>query len=600
MKSFRVLEWSAAVTIAAMLPVLFVSGQVTQRTTLTEARPIQFDEVTTDAGIEFHLRSGTLAKRYLIEVMAGGVAFIDVDDDGWIDLYFVNGSSLEEERRGERREPNRLYRNRGDGTFANVTDQAGVGGRYWGMGVCTGDVNNDGWDDLYVTNVGPNLLYLNNGNGTFSEAGATSGTNHRAWSSSCAFADADGDADLDLYVSNYLVYNLDDPPVRTNGGDRCIFRGLPGVEVACGPLGLTPAPDRFYENRGDGTFLDATASSGMTRVPPAYGLGVVWGDYDDDGDQDLYVANDEMPNFLFRNDGGGQFTEVGLITGVALTLDGRVQGGMGSDFGDVDNDGDLDLIVTNFVDDYNTLYRNDGNGTFLDGTQQSAMIGPAMPYVGWGVTFVDLDLDGRLDIPVANGHLYPQLDQISSDEPRLFSDVGSPNFLGGLGGLPTPSGRGYLQRNQLFQSTGGGRFTEVGEIAGVGFRLRDSSSSRGLAAGDINNDGLVDLVITHLDETPSVLLNRSQEGNWLLLDLRTTVSNRSAIGAVAFVRIGDLVLRRDVRSGGGYQSQHDRRLHFGLGEHTRIDELTIRWPSGQIDRRWDLDANRILVIREDP
>jgi hypothetical protein len=592
MKWLRALCWSIATAGLLLAWILVLTGDAAQREAQSAPRPIRFDEVAEDAGIDFRLRSGTPDKAYLIEVMAGGVAFTDFDDDGWVDLYFVNGSSLDEERRGERQEPNRLYRNNGDGTFFDVTAQAGVGGKYWGMGVCAGDVNGDGREDLYVTNAGPNLLYLNDGDGAFRDTSEASGASDSAWSSSCAFADSDGDGDLDLYVSNYLAYDLDDPPERTTSGARCSFRGLPGIEVACGPLGLTPTPDRFYENLGDGSFREATASAGLASVPPSYGLGVVWGDYDDDGDQDLYVANDEMANFLFRNDSDGRFTEIGLEAGVALSLDGRIQGGMGVDFGDADNDGDLDLIVTNFVDDYNVLYRNNGNGTFSDSTPASTMLAPALPYVGWGVVFVDLDLDGFLDLPVANGHLYPQLDRVTTREPRLFP------LRGGFSDSPRPNGRGYWQRNQLFQNTGGSRFAAVGEDAGDGFRLRDSLSSRGLAAGDLNNDGLMDLVITHLDDAPSVLLNRSQPGNWLLLDLRGTKSNRSAIGASVTARLGDRILRRDVRSGGSYQSQHDRRLHFGLGDRDRIDELRIKWPSGELEIRTDVEANRVVVIRE--
>lgn len=585
-------SWLAVIASVVWLPAALAPGRAIQRQEAIDPWPIRFEDVTRDAGIDFHLRSGSPDKLYLIEATTGGVAFIDIDDDGWVDLYFVNGSSFEEEAQGERREPNRLYRNLGNGTFADVTDWAGVGGRHWGMGVCVGDVDNDGREDLYVTNAGPNLLYRNNADGTFGEIGAASGTNHPAWSSSCAFADVDADGDLDLYVSNYLVYDLTNPPRLANNGGRCTFRDLPDVDVACGPLGLTPAPDRFFENLGDGTFRDATTSSGMGDVPPAYGMGVVWGDYDDDGDQDLYVANDEMPNYLFRNDGTGQFTEVGLLTGVALSLDGRVQGGMGVAFGDADNDADLDLVVTNFVDDYNTLYRNDGNGIFTDVTGSTTMLSPALPYVGWGVVFADLDLDGRSDLPVANGHLYPQLDETHS---LLRSLTG---LLSRFGGTPIPSGRGYLQRNQLFQNAGNGRFLDVSEDVGAGFQIPESLSSRGLATGDINNDGRLDLVITHLDDVPSVLLNRSRPGNWLLLDLQATTSNRSTIGAVAVARIGDYLVRRDVGSGGSYQSHHDRRLHFGLGEASRIDELTIRWPSGQEDTRRDVAANQILVLRE--
>jgi hypothetical protein len=272
---------------------------------------------------------------------------------------------------------------------------------------------------------------------------------------------------------------------------------------------------------------------------------------------------------------------------------------MGVDVGDVDGDGDLDLVVTNFVDDYNTLYRNEGNGTFSDATQSAALVAAALPYVGWGLALVDLDLDGDLDLPIANGHLYPQLDRPSPPQQRsLARDTGLAGFLGGFLEAPEPSGRGYLQRNQLFRNDGSGRFGDATGNAGEGFRLGDAASSRGLAAGDLDNDGLVDLVVTHLDEAPSVLLNRSPSGNWLLLDLEGAAPNHSAIGARVTVRAGDLVLRRDVRSGGSYQSQHDRRLHFGMGGYVRADEIHIRWPSGRVDVRRNVDANRIVTISE--
>ena len=555
-----------------------------------DPRGVTFENITREAGVDVTLRSGDRNKMVLVESMVGGAAFVDFDDDGWIDLYLVNGSTFEDERRGARREPNRLFRNNGDGTFADVTERAGVGGRYWGMGVCSGDVDNNGWEDIYVTNAGPNLLLLNGGDGAFLDVGAASGVDDPRWSSSCAFADYDADGDLDLYVSNYVVFDIDNPSTRADDGTRC---GYQGIVVACGPLGLTPVPDRFYENRGDGTFTDVTVDSGVGRVTPSYGMGVVWGDYDDDGDQDVYVANDEMANFLFRNEGDGTFAEVGIETGVALSPDGLPQGGMGVDFGDYDNDGDLDLVVTNFAGQFNALYRNEGNGVFSDGARVSTTIAPTLAYVGWGVAFVDVNLNGLLDLPVANGHSYPQL-----DEP--------PDVPGGLfGGLvdrfltPTEqTGHGYRQTNQMFLNAGGGRFVEVGDRAGEGFRIRDAASSRGLATGDINNDGLMDFVITHLDEKPSVLLNRSEPGNWLLVDLRGTVSNLSAVGARVIVRAGALQLRRDVRSGGSYQSHNDRRLHFGLGDAARVDKLSVRWPSGRTTTLRDVEANRILRIEE--
>jgi len=304
-----------------------------------------------------------------------------------------------------------------------------------------------------------------------------------------------------------------------------------------------------------------------------------------------------MPNYLFRNDGDAGFREVGLPSGVAVSVDGRVQGGMGAAFGDADNDGDLDLLVTNFVDDYNTLYRNDGNGVFTDDTRQTGMAVPALPYVGWGVAFADLDLDGRLDIPVANGHLYPQLDRSAAAAPPA-PGAGLLGLFEAASAPVVPRGRGYLQRNLLFQQVAGGRYAEIGDEAGEGFRLGDSLSSRGLAAGDVDNDGLLDLVITHLDDRPSLLRNRSRPGNWLTLDLRGTISNRSAIGAAVLVRAGGRQLRRDVGSGGSYQSQNDRRVHFGLGTATRVDELTIRWPSGKVETRRDVETNRIVVVTE--
>ena len=534
---------------------------------------IRFENVTRKAGIDVKLTSGSPSKMFLLESTGGGLALTDLDNDGWVDLYLVNGSTLDDERRGRKRALNRLYRNNKDGTFTDITERAGVGGRNWGMGVCAGDVNGDGFEDLYVTNVGRDVLYLNKGDGSFRDATTDAGIDDPFWSAACAFADYDRDGDLDLYISSYLAFDIARPPERANDGTRCGYRGL---EVACGPRGLTPSPDRFFENTGNGRFRDVTAASGIGKVPPSFGMGVVWGDYDDDGDEDVYVANDEMPNFLFRNNGNRTFTDVGLLAGVALSGDGRAQGSMGVDFGDYDNDGDLDLVVTNFAQDYDTLYTNEGNGAFTDGSAASGLIAPTLAPVGWGVLMADLDLDGWVDLPIANGHLYPQLDAL----PALTN------------------GDGYRQRSLLFRNGGNKRFAEIGERAGAGFRVRDALSSRGLAAGDINNDGLVDLVVTSLDEPPAVLLNRSQPGNWLIVSLNGAPPNTSAVGARVTVRSGGRVLRRDVKSGGSYQSQSDLRLHFGLGGVTTVDELVVRWPNGRTDVRQRVAANDILVIDE--
>jgi enediyne biosynthesis protein E4 len=541
----------------------------------SEAPLIRFEHVSKRAGLTTRLTAGSPAKLLLPESTGGGVALFDFDNDGWLDVFLVNGSTLNEARRGTRGAPNSLYRNNGDGTFTDVSARAGVTGRHWGMGACVGDINADGFDDVYVTNLGPDELYVNNGDGTFRDASAQAGTADAAYSSSCAFADADADGDLDVYVTNYFEFDLAKPPTRANDGSRCGYRGL---DVACGPRGLTPTADRYYENLGDGRFRDATARAGFGSVNPSFGMGVVWGDYDGDDDQDLFVANDEMPNFLFRNNGNGTFTEVGVPAGVALSPDGRAQGSMGADFGDYDNDGDLDLVVTNYADDYDTLYVNQGNGAFADGTREGNIAALSTPPVGWGVLFADLDLDGWVDLSVANGHLYPQLDTLE--------------------GLPVIQNSGYRQRSLFFRNVGNRRFMEIGERVGAGFRSRDRASSRGLAAGDLDNDGRIDLVMTSLDEPPSVLMNRTTPGNWLLVKLKGTRTNRSAIGARVVARVGSRSLRRDVKGGHSYQSQSDLRLHFGLGTSNRIDELSVHWPGGRVETRRNVAANTILVVEE--
>ncbi|PYV40860.1 MAG: hypothetical protein DMG06_18965 [Acidobacteria bacterium] len=526
-----------------------------------------FDNITKKSGIDFQLTSGSSSKAYILESMGGGVGFIDYDNDGWVDIYLVNGSTLEDERQGSNKATNRLYHNNQNGTFTDVTEKAGVGGNHhWGMGVCVGDVNNDGFEDLYITNYGPNVLYLNNGNGTFRDFSKESGTNLSGWSSSCAFADYDGDGDLDLYVSSYLEFDLNNLPVDS---PICRFRGF---KVQCGPRGLTPAAGRLYENLGDGRFIDVTQKSGMGKAPKYYSLGVVWGDYDNDGDLDLFVANDSTPNFLFRNNGDKTFTEVALQAGVALSEDGREQAGMGTDFADYNNDGNLDLVVTHFSEDYTTLYRNEGNGRFTDVSFATGIAEASWQYLGWGVQFFDFDLDGFPDIVVANGHVYPEVDQ---------HEIGTT----------------YRQRLHLYQNLKNGKFQEIGLKAGAGFR--EIRCSRGLAIGDINNDGHLDLLIANLDEAPSLLLDQSSSGNWILLKLKGRKSNRSAIGARATVRTGTMVQMREVKSGGSYQSQSDLRLHFGLGGHRRIDELKIRWTDGHFQVLKDVPANQILTIEEE-
>ena len=386
------------------LPARFVAVFVAALSPLLGAE-LRFVDASARSGLDFRLVSGSVEKPYILESMTGGVGFIDYDNDGWLDVYLVNGGSLESLQRTAPKASNRLFRNQGDGTFADVTESAGVGDRAWGMGVAVADVDNNGYDDLYVTNYGPNRLYLNLGGNSFRESAGASGVAGNAWSSSAAFGDYDLDGDVDLYVTNYLEF---DPNALPDDSQLCRYRG---IRVQCGPRGMVATGDRFFENLGNGRFADASAASGIGAVADAYGLGVIWADYDNDGDQDIYVANDSTANFLFQNNGDETFSEVALLAGVALSANGSEQAGMGVDFGDYDNDGLLDLAVTNFSDDYNALYRNEGAGLFLDVSYKAGLAEPTWAKLSWGIQFADLDLDGDLDIVIADGHVYPEVDR---------------------------------------------------------------------------------------------------------------------------------------------------------------------------------------------
>ena len=522
----------------------------------------QFRDASAGSGLSFKLVSGSAGKPYILESMTGGVAFVDYDDDGWIDIYLVNGGTLDAPIGEAPRPIDRLYRNNGDGTFNDVTADAGLGDSSWGMGVAVADVDNNGYDDIYVTNYGPNRLYLNRGDGTFKHA-ASAVLGEDEWSSSASFGDYDADGDVDLYVTNYLAFDPNDLP---EDSQLCRYRG---IRVQCGPRGMIPTADRLYENLGDGHFRDATSASGIGAVPDSYGLGVVSTDYDDDGDQDIYVANDSTANYLFQNNGDGTFTEIALLTGVALSADGKEQAGMGVDFGDFDNDGRMDLVVTNFSDDYNTLYRNIGDDLFRDVSAKAGLAEPTWAKLSWGVQFIDFDLDGSLDIVIADGHVYPEVDR---------HDLGIR----------------YRQQNSVFRNLGEGTFQEIELLEGS----EGPHSSRGLASGDFDNDGRIDLLIANLDAGPTLLRGSAATGNWLQLDLRGTKSNRSAIGSRATVVAGDLRQVREVRSGGSYQSHNDRRLHFGLGERESVDVVTIRWPNGSEQVLNGAGVNQILRIEE--
>ena len=518
----------------------------------------QFVDVSAQVGLQFTNVSGSAEQHYIAESASAGSAFLDYDGDGYLDLFFVNGTRLEQPSAEAR---NRLFRNEG-GSFREVPVDLGPSG--WGMGCAVGDFDNDGDPDVYATYLGPNRLYRNDDGQVFSEVAQAAGVADESWGSSAAFGDLDGDGLLDLYVANYVAFDVENPP---SPAVKCPYKGL---EVFCGPGGFTRQPDRVYANAGAGRFIDKSAATGLDQY--AYpGLGVVFGDLDADGDLDIYVANDTAPNLLLRNDGAWQLTEIGIEAGVAFSGYGKDQAGMGVHSGDFDRDGRLDLFVTNFSNDVNTLYRNEGALRFTDATYEAGLGGIALPYLGWGTGFFDFDNDGWLDLFVANGHLYPQLNSYAS-------------------------GLRYAQRNLLYQNREG-RFAEVGGQMGAEWAVE--KVSRAASLGDLDNDGDVDLLIVNLNDTPTLLRNDGgNRNNWLGLKLIGSKSNRDAIGAQVRVRADGLDLVREVHRGYGFQAGHDRRLLIGLGAHEQIDAVEIRWPAGRQQVLKSPPLRRYLEIHE--
>ncbi len=523
---------------------------------------LSFVDTAASSGISYRNKCGGPEKKYLVELNGNGVAILDYDNDGHLDILFINGSSIESYKNGGD-QVCYLYRNIG-GKFVDVTAEAGLSARGWGAGVAVGDYDNDGWDDIYITCLGPNILFRNEG-GRFVQARA--GTSDERWSTGAAFLDYDRDGDLDLFVANYVDYDLNNPP-PPGSGLNCQYRGIP---VACGPRGLKGAGDALYRNNGDGTFTDVSREAGVEDGPGYYGFGVVPTDYDRDGWIDIYVANDSTPNYLYRNNGNGTFTETALIAGAALNEDGKEQAGMGTDAGDYDNDGYADLYVTNFSDDTNTLYHNERDGSFSDVTYQTGH-GITWTYLGWGAGFVDLDNDGWKDIFVANGHIYPAVDSYKL-------------------------GTSYRQRNLVFLNKGGKGFKEL-KAGGPGLRIE--KSFRGAAFGDYDEDGDIDIVVQAIDDAPALLRNDGgNKSNWLKIKLVGRRSNRSAIGAKVSVTAGDLKQHAEVKSGSSYISHSDMRLHFGLGSKTKVDLIEIEWPSGSRQSVKDVEANKTLTLVEE-
>ena len=509
---------------------------------------------------------GREANRYFLETTGCGVALIDVDKDGWLDVFLVNGATLEGAANGP--EPTaRLYRNRRDGTFEDITERAGLVQHGWGQGACVGDYDADGFDDLYVTYWGQNRLYRNRGNATFEDVTDRAGLRTaRRWGAGCAFLDYDRDGRLDLFAANYIDMDLASTPVPESG--LCRYKGMP---VACGPPGLTGGRNVLYRNKGNGTFDDVSERAGIHAADGTYGLGVTTWDFDDDGWTDVYVANDSSPSALYRNNRDGTFTDVAVRAGCAYSQDGKPQAGMGIAVGDYDRNGTLDLVKTNFAGDTSTLYANLGNGLCEDRTFASG-IGRNTRFLGWGVGFVDLDADGWLDLFLVNGHVYPEVARLSTEA-------------------------GYRQRKVVYRNLGNGRFEDVSERLGI--PITTPKAGRGAAFGDIDNDGDVDVVVNNVNDVPDLFrLDRRTPAHWLSVALIGKTSNRNAIGARLRLTAAGRTHVDQVRGGGSYYAQNDFRLHFGLGPAAAIERVEVRWPNGLEEVWTNLGADRLLTFVE--
>ncbi len=534
-----------------------------------QAAPIaHFVDLADKAGLAaINVFGGEQTKKYIIETTGTGVAIFDYDNDGWPDIFVVNGTTLEGFPQKEA-PSNHLYHNNHDGTFTDVTAKTGLVATGWGQGVCVGDYDNDGWEDLYVTYYGKNRLYHND-HGVFTEIAEKAGVagTGKAWGTGCAFVDYNRDGHLDLMVANYVDFNISTTPVPGEGSS-CVWKGVP---VMCGPRGLPGAKNILYQNLGDGTFSDVTAKAHIDQTGGHYAFSVSTFDYDDDGWPDIYVACDSAPSILYHNNHDGTFTDVAVMAGVAFNEDGREQAGMGTSIADYDGDGRPDIFKTNFSDDTPTLYHNDGGGVFTDSTY-AAGLGLHTQYLGWGTMFFDFDNDGWPDLVLANGHVYPEVDKF-----HLSS--------------------GYMEPRILYHNNGNGKFTDVSVAAGPAFS--SVSSARGLAVGDLWNDGRISVLINNVYAKPSLLVNSTHYSNhWVTFKTVGTRSNRDGIGAKITVKAGKRTFVDEVRSGSSYISQNDLRVHFGLGPATKIDGVETRWPSGLVERFENLPVDAIHMLKE--
>jgi len=543
-------------------------AQLSSQSSVPSPPKISFVDIAERAGLTAKMVfGGEHAKKYIVESTGSGVAFVDYDNDGWPDIFLVNGTTLGGFPKGL--EPtSHLYHNNHDGTFTDVTERAGVALSGWGQGVCAGDYDNDGHTDLFVTFRGHNVLLHNNGDGTFTDDTKKAGLWHDdiQWSTGCSFVDYDRDGHLDLFIAHYVDFDSNELN-NSRSASSCDWEGIP---VFCGPLGLKGTHSELYHNNGDGTFTNVSEKSGVTRTGAYYCFTPLTADFDNDGWPDIYVSCDSTASLLFHNNHDGTFAESALSAGVAFNEDGHAQAGMGVDAADFNGDGWLDIIKTNFSGDTPTLYRNSGDGTFADVTFQAGL-GSDTHFLGWGVLFLDVDDDGWPDIFMANGHVYPEID--------------------GKGLNST-----FRERKVLYWNERNGKFQDVSLDAGPG--ITAPFNSHGAAAADIENDGHLAVIVNNTFDRPSLLTNLADHANWILLKLVGTKSNRDAIGARVTVRAGGHEQMQEIRSGGSYISQNDFRLHFGLGTNSKIDSIQIRWPSGAVQTFESVPANHIMKVVE--